>query len=524
MKTSKKILSVLLALTLVLALSVCAFAADTSYTITINNKASGHTYEAYQIFTGDLSSTGVLSNIKWGTGVDSAALLTALKADTTTGLNFSKCASAADVAKVLSDANLDADAVAAQAFAQIVGQYLTTASASASTQTNNQYVISGLAAGYYLVKDKDNTMSGNENYTRFMLQVTSNQTVKPKNGTVVVEKKVIDTNDSTGDTSSWQDSADHDVGDIISFQLKGTLPANYADYTTYKYIFHDTESAGLTFDPDSVVVKADGNTITNTAEKTYYTVTSPATDKDTFDVSFADLKTISGLTASSVITVEYKATLNANAVLGSTGNPNEVTLEFSNNSNQGGEGSTGKTTKDTVIVFTYKTVVNKVDSNSKPLTGAAFTLEKYYKSTDTWTAIKTVEAAPTTTFTFSGLDDGIYRLTETTTPAGYNSIDPIYFTVTASHDVTSDNPTLTSLSATQTADDGSSLATGAVATFTADLTAGSLSTDIVNNSGSTLPSTGGIGTTIFTVAGVVLMIGAAVVLITKRKVSGEEHK
>jgi LPXTG-motif cell wall-anchored protein len=129
-----------------------------------------------------------------------------------------------------------------------------------------------------------------------------------------------------------------------------------------------------------------------------------------------------------------------------------------------------------------------------------------------------------TTFTFSGLDDGSYRLSETTTPAGYNTIDDVYFTVSADHDITSDNPALTSLSATQTAADGSSLSTGVIATFTAVPTDGSLTTDIVNNSGSTLPSTGGIGTTIFTVAGIVLMIGAAVVLVTKRKVSGEDQK
>ena len=418
------------------------------------------------------------------------------------------------------------DSTEAKAFAQVVGQNLSKTVAGTSTAGTGSYTISSLAAGYYLVKDQDSSITGNDAYTRFILQVVKDETVTPKSGTVTVVKKVKDINDST-DTAltDWQDSADHDVGDVISFQLKGTLPANYADYTKYKYIFHDTESAGLTFDPNSVVVKADGNTITSG----YTVVTTGLADGETFEVLFTDLKNAAPkLTARSVITVEYTAKLNSNAVLGSAGNPNEVTLEFSNNSNQGGEGSTGKTPTDTVIVFTYKTVVNKVDSSNKPLTGAVFTLEKLYKgangAADTWKNIDVVKDTEGTTFTFSGLDDGRYRLTETATPAGYNSIDPIYFTVTAEHNVNSDNPTLTSLSATQTAADGSDLTTGTVATFTPDVTAGSLTTDIVNNSGSTLPSTGGIGTTIFTVAGIVLMIGAAVVLITKRKVSGEEHK
>jgi fimbrial isopeptide formation D2 family protein/LPXTG-motif cell wall-anchored protein len=502
MKTSKKILSVLLALTLVLALSVCAFAAD-SYTITINSTASGHTYEAYQIFSGDLSES-TLSNIKWGSGV-SAAGQTAL----------GNAATKAATLKTAEDA---------KAFAQEVGPYLTSAAGN-STEKAGPYTISGLAAGYYLVKDKDGTQTGTDAYTGYILEVVKNTTVVPKGTVPTVQKKVKDTNDSTGVTTDWQDSADYDIGDTVPFQLTGTLPENYADYTTYKYTFHDAESTGLTFNPDSVVVKADGNTITSG----YTVVTTGLTDGCTFEVQFADLKTAApALTAKSVITVEYTATLNNDAKLGSAGNPNTVYLQFSNNYNQGGSGDTGKTPTDKVIVFTYKTVVNKVDSNKQPLTGAEFTLEKLYKgadgAADSWKAVAVVKNTEGTTFTFSGLDDGSYRLSETTTPAGYNTIDDVYFTVSADHDITSDNPALTSLSATQTAADGSSLSTGVIATFTAVPTDGSLTTDIVNNSGSTLPSTGGIGTTIFTVAGIVLMIGAAVVLVTKRKVSGEDQK
>ena len=227
--------------------------------------------------------------------------------------------------------------------------------------------------------------------------------------------------------------------------------------------------------------------------------------------------------------MEYTATLNTNAVIGSDGNPNEVYLEYSNNPNwTPGEGEgpkdspTGDTPKDTVIVFTYKTIINKVDGKGNALAGAEFTLEKKIlgDNPDTeeveneyWKAIAVVKNDEGTTFTFSGLDDGNYRLTETVTPNGYNTIDDIYFTITAEHDVLSDNPALTSLSG--------SVTTGEV-TFTSDTTDGSLSTNVVNKAGSTLPETGGIGTTIFYILGSVLLVGAAILLITKKRMSAEK--
>ena len=133
--------------------------------------------------------------------------------------------------------------------------------------------------------------------------------------------------------------------------------------------------------------------------------------------------------------------------------------------------------------------------------------------TEYWKAITVVKNAEGTTFTFSGLDDGNYRLTETKTPAGYNTIDPIEFTITAEHDVLSDSPALKSLSGNAT--------TGEI-TFTSNTTEGSLSADVVNKAGATLPETGGIGTTIFYVLGSVLLVGAAVLLITKKRMSAQK--
>ena len=506
----KKVCANIIVLVMMLALGITAHAAG-AYTITINNSTSGHVYEAYQIFTGDLSGD-VLSNVQWGTGVDGTTLLAALKADGTVGSTFAACATAADVAAAMS--GMTDDAAAAQAIAQIVGSNLSTTIAGTSTAGTGAYTIAGLDAGYYLVKDQNDSVTGNDSYTRFILEVVKDVTATPKSGTPTVTKTVVGKNDSTGETQPTEVAADYDVGDSISYTLTGTLPSNYADYATYKYIFHDAMSAGLTFDPTSVVVKVDGTTIT----AGYTVATSGLTDGCTFEVQFADLKQIASITAASKITVEYSATLNSGAVLGSAGNPNTVVLEYSNNPNVGGSGSTGKTPVDTNTVFTYQIVINKVDKNNAALPGAAFTLEKYAAATTSWAPITAVTNTEGTTFTFSRLDAGRYRLTETTTPAGYNTVDPIYFTVTA---VTTDTA-LTSLTAVQTDAAGTALTSGAIATFATELTAGSVSTNITNNTGATLPSTGGIGTTVFYVAGGLVMISAVVLLISKkRKTSGQ---
>ena len=510
MKHIKKLASLLLVLVMVFALATTAFAEETTYSITINNSAKDHTYEAYQIFTGDLSGT-TLSNIVWGSGVSEAGQ-TAL----------------GDAAAKAETLKTEADA---KAFAKAVAPYLTTAAGSANTVTDGKYVISGLAAGYYLVKDQDGSLTGdNDSYTEYIIQVVGNVTATPKSDVPEVQKKVKDINDSTDTTKTdWQDSADYDIGDSIPFQLKATLANNVSSYTTYKVVFHDTLSKGLTYNNDAKVyidgTETNGFTVTATVN---------ADGTTTLTVSCDDVKAL-GAGNSSVITVEYTAKLNENAVLGSAGNPNEVYLEYSNNPNksENGNNETGETPKDVVIVFTYKTIINKVDSENKPLTGAAFKLEKLIKgkdgAADTWTTVKEFTVDETTTsFTFSGLDDGQYKLTETKTPAGYNTIDPIYFVIEATHDETADAPTLKTLNAYLTDANGNKqteMKDGESVNIdlgTVDLTAGSITTTVVNKSGSELPSTGGIGTTIFYVLGGVLVLAAVVLLVTKKRMSGAE--
>lgn len=139
-----------------------------------------------------------------------------------------------------------------------------------------------------------------------------------------------------------------------------------------------------------------------------------------------------------------------------------------------------------------------------------FTL--YKKVNGEWTTVKTISAGDTTTFTFSGLDDGDYKLSETTTPNGYNTISDVEFTVTADHDIESDSPALNSLSGVVT--------TGEL-TFTPSITDDSLTTDVVNKKGSVLPSTGGMGTTILYVVGTVLVLAAGILLVTKKRMDAK---
>ncbi|WP_315459911.1 isopeptide-forming domain-containing fimbrial protein [uncultured Streptococcus sp.] len=466
-----------------------AFADDSTYTLTLDGTTTGHTYEVYQIFAGYVSSDGTtLSNITWGSGV--------------TEFTFNGSSDAATIAESL-DGTTD-DSATAQSFATTAAANLGTATATVSS-TASTTTISGLAAGYYLVKDADNSQSGeNSSYTRFILKVVGDATAELKSDVPSVVKKVQDTNDTTGETSDWQDSADYDVNDSVPFQLTATLPSNLDDYTEYYLELSDTLSSGLTYNGDAKVYLDNDGVRTDVTSS--FTI---ADDGSSFKIN--NLKSLDGVTSSTKVVVEYTATLNENAVIGSEGNPNTVKLIYSNNPNYTGSGETsptGETPEDTVIVFTYKVVVNKVDQNGDALEGAAFTLYKK-DSSGNWNEVETISAGDTTTFTFLGLDDGDYKLSETTTPDGYNKASDVEFTVTADHDITSDSPALNSVTGT-----------GSL-TFTPSTTDGSLTTDVVNKKGSVLPSTGGMGTTILYVVGTILVLAAGILLVTKKRMDAK---
>ena len=505
-KAMKKLMAALLAAAMVCAMAIPAFADGSSSTGTapvttyrITAPATTHIYEIYQIFTGDYdaSNTSMLSNIKWGTNGTG-----------TTGEAVDK-AVLDELSNVASDAS-DSDKLA------VIEKYVDLSTTPVGTVTNGNYV--EVVGGYYLIKDKDGSLSGSEPYTTYIVSVAGNVTIKPKSNDVPeFNKKLKDTNDTAGDVSGWQDSADYDIGDYIPFRLQGTVPADYASYSTYYYAFHDVEEAGLTFDPSSVEVHL-GDENGTPIPDTYYTVATKTSGtlsdtECTFEIVFSDLKTVPGVTAGSTITVTYKSMLNENAVLGEQGNVNKAKLEYSNNPHDNGK---GETPWDNVIVFTYKVVVNKVDQSNVPLDGAEFTLTKKVKNGTDVVKTMTVDTHSKTQFTLTGLDDGEYTLTETKTPTNYNTIDPITFKVTAEHTITweteSRDSILTSLSGNKVSGE---------ITFTPSKTNGTLTTDVVNKIGTTLPGTGGIGTTLFYVIGGGLMVAAVVLLITKKRM--ENH-
>ena len=499
MKTIKRSIALVLAMILALAMSVTVFAApnadQNTFSLTLNKAVKGHTYEAYQILSGDLSADkATLSNIKWGEGI---------KAEGQTALG----GDAAGYAKKLADMGNNSSELKEQA--QIIGANLASASGSVTvTDPDAKNVISNLKPGYYLIKDKDDSLQGQESYTEFILHVTDDVDANVKADVPSVEKKVKDTNDTTGETTGWQDSADYDIGDDVPFQLTATLANNIESYKTYSLKFNDTLSKGLDYNNDAVIKLGDKD-VTDRFTPSYDATAKTLTFTCDNILAF-------GAKNSDKIVVEYTAKLNENAEIGAAGNPNTVYLDFSNNPNNGGEGDRGKTPEDKVIVFTYKLTVNKVDKENKPLTGAEFSLFKKVK-VDGKDELELVEVkkilstnAEGTVFGFTGLDDGTYVLRETKTPDGYNSIEDQTFTISAEHDENSDDPKLTALTG--------DVASGSIIDLGVMLENGELSTDVVNNKGSVLPSTGGAGRVAIYVIGAILVLGGGIVLVTKKRV------
>jgi fimbrial isopeptide formation D2 family protein/LPXTG-motif cell wall-anchored protein len=533
MKKFRKIASLVLAASMMAAMPVSMAttmvayadttdATTTTYSITIkqNAKDTGeHTYGAYQIFAGTLSEDGnTLSDITWGSGVTGVDNFT-----------FAEKSSAADIAAALNDNN-------AADFATAIETKLGTATGTATGK--GDVTIDGLPAGYYLIKDTTApTTEGKEvaSETVFVLKLIKSQEVQPKSSVPEHVKNVDDVNDSTGAKSELKDSADYDIGDSVPYTLTTTLGEGMDNYKSYSVAINDKMYKGLTYNNDAKIY------IGETEVTSSFTKADPVTDDDynTYKWSCADIKAISGVTVAdgTKITIKYSATLNDQARVGSDGNPNESWLQYDNNPNESGKGTPGgETPHDKNIVFTYKAIFNKVDDQGKALTGADFTL--YKKVFNGWTDVTKLnngenaknpskdvtsstdsegKVTEKSVFTFSGLDDGEYKLVESTTPNGFNTMDDVYFTISASHDLESDDPKLTELNGTQVNEDGQAWTGEFTFTAKSDKDAGSLTSDITNVPGSTLPTTGGMGTTILYVAGAILVIAGAAVLVIKKR-------
>jgi fimbrial isopeptide formation D2 family protein/LPXTG-motif cell wall-anchored protein len=571
MKRIKKLASLLLALVMIFTMSATVFAAEpedmenpettvadditteegsTEEDATTNSVT--HTYEIYQIFIGDYAD-GVLSNIKWGgnsqhrTGepVDNAVL---------------------EELEAIMGASSDTEKLA------VINKYANLDSTPMQTGSGTKYT--GLTPGYYLVKDKDGSLTGtNVPYTLYVVQVVDDTLeFKPKGDVPTTDKKIVE-----GENKVETNEAS--IGDEVNYEITGTMPSNIADYKTYYYMFTDTLSKGLTYKTDSIKVTVNGVDVTNYFYKGVGTYDETA--GTTIEVGILDIKALSLLTNPAVgnitedtkVILTYTATLNENAVIAGDGNPNDVKLDYSNDPNNSGNGSTtppenpdkpqpedptGETPKVEVVTYTTELTILKTDEDNKFLPGVEFTLtgngvnivlvteEKFEEAADgeywklkdgTYTktaptvaddetdntadydsvdtkytkttsvvakgngktetdVVGTVQADGTVTF--KGLGAGEYTITETKTLPGYNTIEPIQFTLTfdpVSKTFKSDNDKVT------VGEDNT------------------LDTSIVNQKGSLLPSTGGIGTTIFYVVGGILVIGAGILLVTKKRMS-----
>ena len=514
MKRVKRVLALLAAFALVLAMAVPAFAdGATTYQLKVKASGTNHTYNVYQIFSGEMSTNEaeakVLSNIKWGAnGTEKTgdtvekSILTAL--ESATGSDSQK------LAVIMNYVKLDT-------------------SVFATLNSENNYA-ANVPAGYYLVKDEDNTLNGkDEAYTTFLVNVVGeNVELTPKSAKPSVNKFVqdeaADRDIHSTDGNGWGETADHAINESFKFKLTATLPpdVNFGAYSTYKVQFTDTMSEGVTFESiDKVTV--DGKNVTD------YVCTAAADQAGgKWTLTINDIKNISdvNLNDGAEIVVVYKAHLNEKAHVnhenGATTNENKVYLEYSNNPNASGSGELGKTPEENVWVFTYEVDNTKVKEkiDGEPLAGAGFRLYQddkcsqevaliydatlgAYRPTKTGeTGVEMKSAENTGKFNIVGLDAGVYYMRETTTPTGYNTCDDVRIVINASHEKTESG--------------------GNNVTFTkSDENASNLTNTIINNAGTTLPSTGGMGTTVFYVVGGGLMAVAVVLLVTKKRMENK---
>lgn len=558
-----KVLKGLVAVAATAAMAVAGFAgASTAMAVdgnTVNvtvpgadSKLNGHAYTAYQILSGtQAASGGALGDAEWGTGINDAAFLKALKADTTIGKYFANVTDAKGFAEALSNTdNFPADGANTRLVAKIA---MKNKAGSGTALTSGK--TTELATGYYVIVDS--TAAGQAVYNPAVLAITSDITITDKTDVPTLEKKVQENKkDATDDTaygSKFNDVADYNIGDDVPFHLIGSVP-DMSQYETYTYKFTDTFDKGFdAVDTSNVKVYLSNDKkldlegeSADTDITSYFSGTNgsiqytPATEaqgetagtKATLTVSTKDLKKAATYSKEQpqYVIVSYTAKLNANAKIGLPGNVNEAYLTYSNKPDQSGTGdnNTNDTPHDKVIVFTYGLDVTKVDSKNTgtKLKDAEFKLKnsdgKWATITDGkvtgWadterqgSVLKSDESGK---FKVEGLDDGDYTLKETKAPAGYN-LPADGFSVT-----------LTATTANNQAWDGT--ATKALTNLavkvgqtdgTGDVTTGLGAITIKNTQGSSLPSTGGMGTVLLYVAGIAVFVlaGATLVMALRRR-------
>lgn len=523
-KAIKKLLAALLAVAMVCAMAIPAFAYDTE------EVRAHHSFEAFQIFQGDVSDDNTkISNVQWGKNItNSTDFLEKLTADPTISGEFNNPTTAQDVLAVISKwHDSDDNSIA---FARFVCHYLYSGAVDPGTSIPSSGDVVEIpidGAGYYLIVDTTYFKPGDSYhaYNSFLLKVNKgkfNLPIKPKFVKPTVEKKVYDNDISSA--GGWGSSADHAINEKFKFQLIAKLPASddcaYDYYDKYTVCFNDTLSDGITFDKLDTVEITNGDGGVSQVINNY--TLDPNDPQSSFKLSIDNVKTcVPDLNKGATITVTYTAHLNENATVNTEGgsnttdNKNSVFLQYSNNPRI--DTSLDQTPTSEVRVYTYQLNNTKyrdeVNENNK-LEGAGFRLYsneacteeqevKLYKKGNFYYPIKdATDKAQDAVEMFSdehgqfnvkGLDAGTYYLKETNPPADYSACADKEIVISATHDVNH-----VSLS-------------------------GNLSTTIINKKagGITLPSTGGIGTTIFYVVGGGLMVAAIVLLVTKKRMENK---
>lgn len=528
-KAIKKLLAALLAVAMLCAMAIPAFAYNTE-----ENLNGTHGYSAFQIFKGVISKDNMtLSNVEWGRNIPHYEdFLAKLKEDPTLGNLFNEADDVQDVLAVISQwSESDNNSIA---FARFVCSYLYP-DANANPKpvyTDHTGGFNIQEPGYYLIVDTTYFNPGDFYHAYnsfFLLNVPQAPYVVLVNHKVVkpyVEKEVYDNQDGTNE-AGFGSSADHAVNEEFQFKLTATLPASpdraYDYYKEYAVLFNDTLSNGITYDRlDSVVIKSNGIPYDITNNSSMYEVDDSRLESDHyFVVGIPDVKACGAglnLNDGATITVTYTAHLNDNAAVnstsGSTENKNKVQLQYSNNPRN--SAYWGFTPESEVRVYTYQlnnTKYRDDDTQGNELGGAGFKLysdadcknevklyqkDNFYfpiKDATDKDAVEMMISGQDGQFNVKGLDAGTYYLKETNPPAGYSACADKKIVISATH--TEYNVNLSGES--------------------------NLNNKIINKKagGITLPSTGGIGTTIFYVVGGGLMVAAIVLLVTKKRMENK---
>ena len=526
-KAIKKLLAALLAVAMVCAMAIPAFAYDTE------EVRAHHSFEAFQIFQGDVSDDNTkISNVKWGKNItNSTDFLEKLTADPTISGEFNNPTTAQDVLAVISKwHDSDDNSIA---FARFVCHYLYSGAVDPGTSIPSSGDVVEIpidGAGYYLIVDTTYFKPGDSYhaYNSFLLKVNKgkfNLPIKPKFVKPTVEKKVYDNDiNDISSAGGWGSSADHAINEKFKFQLIAKLPASddcaYDYYDKYTVCFNDTLSDGITFDKLDTVEITNGDGGVSQVINNY--TLDPNDPQSSFKLSIDNVKTcVPDLNKGATITVTYTAHLNEKAYVNTAGSPaattenkNSVYLEYSNNPRI--STSLDHTPESEVRVYTYQlnnTKYHDDDNENNKLEGAGFRLYSGEACNDE-DEIKLKKNADGTysryfgtedgeemfsddkgQFNVKGLDAGTYYLKETTPPTGYSACDKTKIVISATHD--EHNVNLSGES--------------------------NLNNKIINKKagGITLPSTGGIGTTLFYVVGGGLMVAAIVLLVTKKRMENK---